>query len=194
MTLLLPLFLCNTLLIPWQHFGNCGVSVPRMGILWSALGARPKIANSELFSRLFVMCNRHCRLAVGHLLSSASGALEGLIEQAGLKVAGRGEVDCPFEYQDLETHWRAQRSGGPLQAAIRGVGERPTSRGGRASSRAVSDKHRRCAFGEPFSLRHCNCLGQTLHQRADVRPTLACRRRRFGLASEPRMMPAVSNF
>ena len=59
----------------------------------------------------------------GPFALSASGALEGLIEQAGLKVAGRGEVDCPFEYQDLETHWRAQRSGGPLQAAIRGVGE-----------------------------------------------------------------------
>lgn len=59
----------------------------------------------------------------GPFALSASGALKGLIEQAGLKVAGGGEADCPFEYPDLETHWRAQRSGGPLQAAIRAVGE-----------------------------------------------------------------------
>jgi SAM-dependent methyltransferase len=59
----------------------------------------------------------------GPFALSAPGALEDLIEQADLKVFGRGEVDCPFEYPDLETHWRAQRSGGPLQAAIRAVGE-----------------------------------------------------------------------
>ncbi len=33
------------------------------------------------------------------------------------------EVDCPFEYKDLGVHWRAQRSGGPVQSAIRAVGE-----------------------------------------------------------------------
>ena len=59
----------------------------------------------------------------GPFALSASGVLEGLIEQADLKVLGIDEVDCPFEYPDLETHWRAQRSGGPLQAAIRTVGE-----------------------------------------------------------------------
>jgi ubiquinone/menaquinone biosynthesis C-methylase UbiE len=59
----------------------------------------------------------------GPFALSASGALEGLIEQADLKVLGRGEVDCPFEYRDLETHWRAQRSAGPFQAAISAVGE-----------------------------------------------------------------------
>jgi len=59
----------------------------------------------------------------GPFALSVSGALESLIKQAGLKVVGVGEVDCPFEYPDLETHWRAKRSGGPLQAAIRAVGE-----------------------------------------------------------------------
>lgn len=59
----------------------------------------------------------------GPFALSAAGALEGLIGQAGLKVIGRGEVDCPFEYRDLETLWRAQRSAGPMQAAIRAVGE-----------------------------------------------------------------------
>jgi SAM-dependent methyltransferase len=59
----------------------------------------------------------------GPFALSAAGALESLVEQAGWKVIGSSEVDCPFEYQDLDTHWQAQRSGGPLQAAIRAVGE-----------------------------------------------------------------------
>lgn len=59
----------------------------------------------------------------GPFALSAAGALEGLVEQAGWKATGSGEVDCPFEYKDLDEHWQAQRSGGPLQAAIRAVGE-----------------------------------------------------------------------
>jgi SAM-dependent methyltransferase len=59
----------------------------------------------------------------GPFALSAPGMLESLIEQAGLKVIGTGETDCPFEYPDLETHWRAQRSSGPFQAAIQVVGE-----------------------------------------------------------------------
>jgi len=59
----------------------------------------------------------------GPFALSAAGALESLVEQAGWEVVGSGEVDCPYEYIDLESHWKAQRSGGPLQAAIRSVGE-----------------------------------------------------------------------
>jgi hypothetical protein len=59
----------------------------------------------------------------GPFALSASGALESLVEQADWKVLGSSEVDCPFEYKSLEAHWQAQRSGGPLQAAIRAVGE-----------------------------------------------------------------------
>jgi ubiquinone/menaquinone biosynthesis C-methylase UbiE len=59
----------------------------------------------------------------GPFALSAAGALENLVEQADWKVVGSSEADCPFEYKDLETHWQAQRSGGPLQAAMRAVGE-----------------------------------------------------------------------
>jgi ubiquinone/menaquinone biosynthesis C-methylase UbiE len=59
----------------------------------------------------------------GPFALSAAGALESLVKQAGWKVIGSYEVDCPFEYKDLETHWWAQRSGGPLQGAIRAAGE-----------------------------------------------------------------------
>ena len=59
----------------------------------------------------------------GPFALSAAGALENLIEQAGWKVTESNVVDCPFEYPDLETHWQAQRSAGPLQAALRVVDE-----------------------------------------------------------------------
>ncbi len=32
-------------------------------------------------------------------------------------------VDCPAQYPDQETAWQAQASAGPLQAALRVVGE-----------------------------------------------------------------------
>jgi len=59
----------------------------------------------------------------GPFALSASGALEKLVEQAGWKVIGDGEAECPFEYPDLETFWRAQRAAGPLQAQIGSLGE-----------------------------------------------------------------------
>ncbi len=59
----------------------------------------------------------------GPFALSADGMLERLVEQAGWKVTGSSEVDCTFEYPNLETHWKAQRSAGPFQAALRTVGE-----------------------------------------------------------------------
>jgi SAM-dependent methyltransferase len=59
----------------------------------------------------------------GPFALSAPGALESLVERAGLTVIGSGEVDCPMEYPELEIAWRAWRSSGPLQGAIRAVGE-----------------------------------------------------------------------
>lgn len=54
---------------------------------------------------------------------SAPGVLEALIEQAGLNVVGRGEVEHSFNYPDTETFWRGVISGGPPQAAKDIVGE-----------------------------------------------------------------------
>jgi hypothetical protein len=59
----------------------------------------------------------------GPFALSAVGVLEGFVAQAGWKVTGCGEVACRFEYQDLALHWQAQRAAGPLQAALRTVGE-----------------------------------------------------------------------
>jgi SAM-dependent methyltransferase len=54
---------------------------------------------------------------------SMPGRLESLFEDAGLKVLKSDEVDCPFYYPDFETFWRANLAAGPLQKAIRVVGE-----------------------------------------------------------------------
>ncbi len=62
-------------------------------------------------------------LGGGPFALSARGALEALFELTGMILVGSGEVDCCFDFPDLESHWRAQRSAGPVQAAIRSAGE-----------------------------------------------------------------------
>jgi SAM-dependent methyltransferase len=59
----------------------------------------------------------------GPFALSKPGALENLVQQAGWRVVESNEVDCPFEFKNIDIHWQAQRSGGPVQAAIRSVGE-----------------------------------------------------------------------
>jgi SAM-dependent methyltransferase len=59
----------------------------------------------------------------GPFALSDAGALEDLVEQAGWSVVESNEVDCPFVFPSLDIHWQAQRSGGPVQFAIRVVGE-----------------------------------------------------------------------
>jgi SAM-dependent methyltransferase len=54
---------------------------------------------------------------------SAPGKLEKLFEEAGLKVIESNEVDCPFNYPDFETFWRANVSAGPAQGMLRVVSE-----------------------------------------------------------------------
>jgi SAM-dependent methyltransferase len=54
---------------------------------------------------------------------SAPGVLEGLFEEAGLRILQSGVVDCPNTYPDFETYWQGHSSAGPFQAAIRAVGE-----------------------------------------------------------------------
>lgn len=54
---------------------------------------------------------------------SAPGKLEELFEKAGLKVIESNEVDCPFDYPDFETFWRANVSAGPAQGMLRIISE-----------------------------------------------------------------------
>ena len=54
---------------------------------------------------------------------SMPGMLEGLFEAAGLKIVEYGETDCPFNYPDFETFWRASISIGPAQGMLRVVSE-----------------------------------------------------------------------
>jgi SAM-dependent methyltransferase len=50
---------------------------------------------------------------------SAPGRVEALLEQANLSPLTGGEVDCPFEFPDLETAMRGLMSSGPAATAIR---------------------------------------------------------------------------
>jgi SAM-dependent methyltransferase len=52
------------------------------------------------------------------LAVSGPGVVEGLLERAGLTVAGGGEVDVPFQFADHDAAWRAHASVGPVQKAI----------------------------------------------------------------------------
>jgi SAM-dependent methyltransferase len=60
--------------------------------------------------------------APGPFALSAPGRVEGLLQQAGLEPLTSGEVDCPFEFPDLETALRGHMSAGPVAAAIRQAG------------------------------------------------------------------------
>lgn len=51
------------------------------------------------------------------------GALEGLLEKAGLHPIGAGETEVTFDYPDWATCWRGNRAAGPVQGAMRVVGE-----------------------------------------------------------------------
>ena len=49
---------------------------------------------------------------------SGPGKLEGMFEDAGLSVLESGEVNCPFNYPDLETFLRANSSTGSFQGML----------------------------------------------------------------------------
>lgn len=57
------------------------------------------------------------------LALSQPGLVEGLVEQAGLTLAEAGEVNCPFEYPDLDVALKSHCSAGPMVRAIRAVGQ-----------------------------------------------------------------------
>jgi SAM-dependent methyltransferase len=61
------------------------------------------------------------------------GALEALLERAGLTPLAGDEVDCLFEWPDLATAVRAYLSAGPFVAAARRVGAEPVRRAVAAS-------------------------------------------------------------
>jgi SAM-dependent methyltransferase len=59
----------------------------------------------------------------GPFALAGPGALEGLVEGAGLRIAERGASPCLYRYPDLETCWRGLSSAGPVRAAVLNAGE-----------------------------------------------------------------------
>ena len=55
---------------------------------------------------------------------SAPGVLDMLVMRSGLRVLGGGVVTCRQDYPDFAVAWQAQVSAGPLQAALRVVGQK----------------------------------------------------------------------
>ncbi|GAB5493715.1 MAG: hypothetical protein Phog2KO_39300 [Phototrophicaceae bacterium] len=49
--------------------------------------------------------------------------LHNLFAEAGLSIAHHDEVNCPMHFPDVNTFWRATRSGGPVTSIIRQIGE-----------------------------------------------------------------------
>jgi hypothetical protein len=60
---------------------------------------------------------------VGPFALSAPGALEGLVERAGLQPGAAGEVPTPYVYPDVETAVRAQAASGPAVRAAAQAGD-----------------------------------------------------------------------
>jgi SAM-dependent methyltransferase len=59
---------------------------------------------------------------------SAPGALESLIDRAGLRPAGGGRVCCPYAYPDLDTALRGIMSTGVFEPAVEFSGERQVAK------------------------------------------------------------------
>ncbi len=60
--------------------------------------------------------------APGPFALSEPGRVENLLRQAGLTPLTDGEVDCPFDFPDLETAVRGHLSAGPAAIAMRQAG------------------------------------------------------------------------
>jgi hypothetical protein len=59
---------------------------------------------------------------------SAPGRVEALLAEAGLTPSTSGDVDCPFDFRDLETALRGLLSAGAAVAIIQRVGAEPVRR------------------------------------------------------------------
>jgi SAM-dependent methyltransferase len=81
---------------------------------------------------------------------SESGALEDLIRRSGLKVQNSGEVACPFKYPDFETLWRVNVAAGPIQVALKSVGEEKLKMAIRDAAQPFRDVNRNMHFENSF--------------------------------------------
>ena len=84
----------------------------------------------------------------GPFALSEPGALENVLESAGLRIAERGEVTCPFVYPNEEVSWRGQASSGVTQRAIAHSGE--------AAVRSAIEECDRAATGPDGEIRYDN--------------------------------------
>ena len=89
-----------------------------------AIGVRPDPTQQAIILALREVMAAGCAGPEPFALAEP-GILEALVAGAGLRVLGTDEVRCPWEYADRETAWQAYASTGPLQAAMRLLGQAP---------------------------------------------------------------------
>jgi SAM-dependent methyltransferase len=97
------------------------VCAPRGRVVVAVWGAPEECAQAAVMATVRSLLSRP--LDGDPFALSAPGALDALVAQAALSACGRGTVACPHAYTDLEMAWQAQVSTGPLQGALRVVGE-----------------------------------------------------------------------
>ncbi len=98
------------------------VAMPGGRIAMAVWGRQEDCENVALMAAMSAFLPPPPPGAPGPFALSAPGRVEALLEQAELEPLTSGEVDCPFEYPDLETAVRGNMSAGPATAAIRQVG------------------------------------------------------------------------
>ena len=67
------------------------------------------------------------------------GALENVLEKAGLRTIERGEVSCPYVYPNNSAAWRRSVSSGVAQRAIVHSGEAAVRTAIKEADRAYTD-------------------------------------------------------
>lgn len=125
------------------------VTRPGGRVAVTAWGSADKCENREIFGVVSKLVPPPPGRG-GPFALAAPGALEQLLASVDLKIAGAGEVRCDFYSPDGETTWRGQASAGPIQNAIRAIGEEPVKAAVEATFPAHTDERGGVTFRNVF--------------------------------------------
>jgi len=144
---------CSTPPIPTPPCGSCaGVLAPGSPLAVLAWGPAERSELRDVLAAIGGLLPPPPPGAGGQFALSAPGALEALVEGAGLRAGATGEVPTPYVYPDVETAVRAQSASGPaVRAAAHAGGRRAARRADRGD--AALPARRRGPAGQRVPLR-----------------------------------------
>jgi SAM-dependent methyltransferase len=127
------------------------VRVTRPGgrIAVTAWGSAEKCENRDVFAAVSALVPPPPGRG-GPFALAAPGALEQVLSRADTRVIASGEARCDFYSPDAATCWRGQSSAGPLQNAIRVVGEEKVKAAVEATFPAHTDDRGAVLFRNVF--------------------------------------------